>query len=73
MTPPVLMPYTRPSLNTYAAKRADLVAMAQDLIAVVLSGQVKIKINQTYQLKDAAKAHRDLESRKTMGSTVFTI
>jgi len=67
------MPYTRPSLNTYAAKRADLVAMAQDLIAVVLSGQVKIKINQTYQLKDAAKAHRDLESRKTMGSTVFTI
>jgi NADPH2:quinone reductase len=65
--------FTRPSLNTYAAKRADLVAMAQDLFDVVLAGKVKIKINQTYPLKEAAQAHRDLESRKTTGSTVFTI
>jgi NADPH2:quinone reductase len=65
--------FTRPSLNTYAAKRADLVAMAQDLFDVVLAGKVKIKINQTYPLKEAAQAHRVLESRKTTGSTVFTI
>jgi NADPH:quinone reductase len=65
--------FTRPSLNTYAAKRADLVAMAQDLFDVVLAGKAKIKINQNYSLKEAAQAHRDLEGRKTTGSTVFTI
>jgi NADPH2:quinone reductase len=65
--------FTRPSLNTYAAKRADMVAMAKDLFEVVLSGQMKIQINQTYPLKDAAQAHRDLEGRKTTGSTVFTV
>jgi NADPH:quinone reductase len=65
--------FTRPSLNTYAAKHADLVAMAQDLFDVVLAGKVKIKINQSYSLKEAAQAHRDLEGRKTTGSTVFTI
>ena len=65
--------FTRPTLNTYAAKRADMVAMAQDLFDAVLSGKVKITINQTYALKDAAQAHRDLESRKTTGSTVFTV
>jgi NADPH:quinone reductase len=64
--------FTRPSLNTYAAKRADMVSMAQDLFDVVLSGKVKIKISQTYPLKEAAQAHRDLESRKTTGSTVLT-
>jgi len=65
--------FTRPTLNTYAAKRTDLVAMAKDLFDVVLSGAVKIEINQTYPLKEAAQAHRDLESRKTVGSTVFTL
>ncbi len=65
--------FTRPTLNTYAAKRADLLAMAQDLFAAVLSGKVKIEINQTYPLREAAQAHRDLESRKTTGSTVFTV
>lgn len=65
--------FTRPTLNTYAAKRADLVAMAKDLFEVVLSGKVKIEINQTYALKDAVQAHRDLEGRKTTGSTVFTV
>jgi NADPH2:quinone reductase len=64
---------TRPTLNTYAAKRADMVAMAQDLFDAVLSGKVKIEVNQTYALKDAAQAHRDLQSRKTTGSTVFTV
>jgi NADPH2:quinone reductase len=65
--------FTRPTLNTYAAKRADLLAMAQDLFAVVLSGAVKIVINQTYPLKDAAHAHRDLEERRTVGSTVLIV
>ncbi len=65
--------YTRPTLNTYAAKRADMLAMAKDLFDAVLSGAVKIEIHQTYPLKDAAQAHRDLQSRKTMGSTVFTV
>jgi NADPH2:quinone reductase len=65
--------FTRPTLNTYAAARGDLLAMAKDLFDVVLSGAVKIEINQTYPLKEAAQAHRDLESRKTVGSTVFTV
>ncbi|HEX3497984.1 MAG TPA: quinone oxidoreductase [Stellaceae bacterium] len=64
---------TRPTLNTYAAKREDLVAMAKELFDVVTSGAVKITVNQTYALKDAAPAHRDLERRKTTGSTVFTV
>jgi NADPH:quinone reductase len=64
---------TRPTLNTYAAKREDLVAMAKELFEVVASGAVKIAVNQTYALKDAAQAHRDLEGRKTTGSTVFTV
>jgi NADPH2:quinone reductase len=65
--------FTRPTLNTYAAKRTDLLAMAKDLFDVVLSGAVKIQINQTYPLKEAAQAHRNLESRKTVGSTVLTV
>jgi NADPH2:quinone reductase len=64
---------TRPTLNTYGAKRENLVAMAKELFDVVLTGAVKIEVNQTYPLKDAAKAHRDLESRKTTGSTVMTV
>ncbi|MFC7476192.1 quinone oxidoreductase family protein [Dankookia sp. GCM10030260] len=62
---------TRPTLNTYTAKREDLVATAADLFAVVKSGAVKIAVNQTFPLKDAADAHRALESRKTTGSTVL--
>jgi NADPH2:quinone reductase len=62
---------TRPTLNTYAAKREDMVALANDLFEVVLSDKVKIEVNQRYPLKDAAQAHRDLEARKTTGSTVL--
>jgi len=62
---------TRPTLNTYAAKREDLLAIANDLFSVVASGKVKIPINQRYALKDAAKAHRDLESRATTGSSIL--
>jgi NADPH2:quinone reductase len=62
---------TRPTLMTYTASREDLVKSARDLFAVVKKGAVKIRINQTYPLKEAAQAHRDLESRKTTGQTVF--
>lgn len=62
---------TRPTLNTYTAKREDLVATANDLFDVVKSGAVKIRVNQTFPLKDAAKAHIALEARKTTGSTVL--
>ncbi len=62
---------TRPTLNTYTAKREDLVATAADLFAVVKSGAVKIAVNQTFPLKDAAAAHIALEGRKTTGSTVL--
>jgi len=62
---------TRPTIMTYIAKRAELVANAADLFSVVASGHVRIAVNQTYPLKDAAAAHRDLEARKTTGSTVL--
>ena len=62
---------TRPSLATYTAKRADLEKTAADLFDVVLKGAVKINVNQTFPLKDAAAAHIALESRKTTGSTVL--
>jgi NADPH2:quinone reductase len=62
---------TRPSLAPYSASRADLVNMATDLFDIVKSGKVKIEINQRYPLREAVQAHRDLESRKTTGSTVL--
>ena len=62
---------TRPTLNTYGAKREDLLKMADDLFAVVGSGAVKIPINQKYKLSDAQKAHRDLEGRATTGSSIL--
>ncbi|MCH9019379.1 MAG: quinone oxidoreductase [Proteobacteria bacterium] len=62
---------TRPTLLTYAASRDDLLATADALFEVVRSGAVRIEVNQTYALADAAQAHRDLEARKTTGSTVL--
>ena len=62
---------TRPILDHYAGKRSDLLALGEELFGVVASGQVKIEINQTYALSDAAQAHRDLEARKTTGSTIL--
>src|SRR5271163_3739691 len=64
---------TRPTLGNYTATREDLLTAANDLFSVVKSGAVKIMVNQTYKLRDAAQAHRDLESRKTTGQTVFTV
>jgi NADPH2:quinone reductase len=62
---------TRPTLFGYSAKRSDLLAMAAELFDVVVSGQVRIEVNQTYPLKDAAQAQIDLAARKTTGSTVL--
>ncbi|MGA7456521.1 MAG: quinone oxidoreductase [Methyloceanibacter sp.] len=62
---------TRPSLNDYTRSRKDLVATANDLFEVVGEGKVKIAVNQTYPLAEAARAHHDLESRLTTGSTVL--
>ena len=64
---------TRPTLNTYTATRDDLLTASRELFEVVQKGAVKLQINQTYPLRDAAQAHRDLQERKTTGSTVFTV
>jgi NADPH2:quinone reductase len=62
---------TRPSLPPYTTPRESLVSTANDLFDIVKSGKVKIEINQRYPLKEAVQAHRDLEARKTTGSTVL--
>jgi NADPH2:quinone reductase len=62
---------TRPTLNTYAAKREDLEAMAAELFEVVGSGQVKVEVARAYPLAEAARAQRELEARKTTGSTIL--
>lgn len=64
---------TRPTLMTYTAKREDLEQSANDVIKLVSDGTLKVQINQTYPLAEAAQAHRDLEGRKTTGSTVLTV
>jgi NADPH2:quinone reductase len=64
---------TRPTLNTYTASREDLLTASGELFDVVQKGAVKLAINQTYPMRDAAQAHRDLQDRKTTGSTVFTV
>ncbi|MBX3592472.1 MAG: zinc-binding dehydrogenase, partial [Burkholderiaceae bacterium] len=62
---------TRPSLMAHTANRANLEEMAADLFRMVGSGKVKIEIDQRYALADAVQAHRDLESRKTTGSSLI--
>ena len=62
---------TRPGLLDYIATREELTQRCTDLFEVVGSGRVRIAINQRYALKDAAQAHRDLEGRRTTGSTIL--
>jgi NADPH2:quinone reductase len=62
---------TRPTLADYTATREELLASAGALFEVVKKGAVKIEVRQTYALQEAAQAHRDLEGRKTTGSTVL--
>jgi NADPH2:quinone reductase len=62
---------TRPTLFHYTARRADLARAARELFGVIGSGAVRIEIGQCYALQDVAQAHRDLEARRTIGSTVL--
>jgi NADPH2:quinone reductase len=62
---------TRPTLNHYAAKREDLLKLASETFDVIASGKVKIPVNQKYPLRDARKAHEDLESRATTGASIL--
>jgi NADPH2:quinone reductase len=62
---------TRPTLQDFIGERASLEAGAAELFSLVEKGRVVIEVNQTYALRDAAQAHRDLEARKTTGSTVL--
>jgi NADPH2:quinone reductase len=62
---------TRPTLMTYTASDEDLKETADDLVAMVESGKVKIPVNQRYALADVVQAHRDLESRRTTGTTIL--
>ncbi|QXC29868.1 quinone oxidoreductase [Aeromonas sp. FDAARGOS 1409] len=64
---------TRPALADYIADPAEKTALAAELFDHVASGRIKIEINQRYELQDAAAAHRDLEARKTTGSSIFVI
>lgn len=64
---------TRPSLMDYNASRSEMVESANAVFGIVSSGKVKIRIDNRYPLAEAVQAHRDLESRKTTGSTVFTV
>jgi NADPH:quinone reductase len=62
---------TRPTLVTYASPRSNLLKMAEEMFGLLQSGKIKNDARQTYALKDAAQAHRDLEARKTTGSTLL--
>ena len=62
---------TRPTLMGYVSKREELLAASQELFDHVLAGRIKVGARQTYAIKDAAQAHRDLEARKTTGSTLL--
>ena len=64
---------TRPTLFHYIATRDELEQSASDLFEIVRSGKVKVEVAQLYALKDVAQAHRDLELRKTTGSTILTV
>jgi len=64
--------FTRPTMMTYTASSKDLQASARALFTAVKNG-VKIEVNQRYAMKDAVQAHRDLEARKTTGSTIFEV
>ncbi|EHP39846.1 zinc-containing alcohol dehydrogenase superfamily protein [Cupriavidus basilensis OR16] len=64
---------TRPALADYIADPAEKKELADELFAHVAAGRIRIEINQRYALQDAAQAHRDLESRKTTGSSIFTV
>ena len=65
--------FTRPALADYIADPAERAELAGELFGHVAAGRIKIEINQSYALQDAVQAHRDLESRKTTGSSIFVV
>ena len=62
---------TRPTLAHYIASREDLEQRSQDVFAMIANGRLKLRIEHTYPLQDAVKAHRDLEGRKTTGKLLL--
>jgi len=62
---------TRPTLMTYTAARADLLTAAAELFEVAGAGALRVEVRQTYPLAETARAHRDLEARRTVGSSVL--
>jgi len=64
---------TRPALADYIADPAERDALAHELFEHVAAGRIRIEIHQRYELRDAARAHRDLEARKTTGSSIFVV
>jgi NADPH2:quinone reductase len=64
---------TRPALADYIADPIEKAVLAQELFDLVSHGRIKIDINQHYALEDAVAAHRDLQSRKTLGSSIFVL
>ena len=64
---------THPSVSNYTVTRAELLAAANDLFAMVASGKIKIEISRSYPLQDAPRAHADMESRRTTGSIVLVV
>jgi len=64
---------TRPALADYIADPAEKAALADEVFGHVAAGRIRIEIGQRYRLEDAVRAHRDLESRKTMGSSILTV
>ena len=65
--------FTRPALADYIADPAEKAELAGELFGHVAAGRIRIEINQHYALQDAVQAHRDLESRKTTGSSIFVV
>jgi NADPH2:quinone reductase len=64
---------THPSVSNYIVTRAELLAAAGDLFAMVASGKIRIPISRTYPLADAPRAHADMEARRTTGSIVLMV
>ena len=64
---------TRPTLNNHAAERDELLQRAGDVLGWIAKGELKLRVENVYPLRDAAQAQRDLESRKTTGKLLLTL
>jgi len=64
---------TRPALADYIADPDEKAALASEIFGHIAAGRIRIEINQRYRLQDAVQAHRDLEARRTTGSSIFVV